>query len=139
MSNIFEKLELFEGFNEKQIKAVYKLGERKIIEKNQFLFKENENSDGIYIVMGGKFSTNYNGLKKYFTSGAIFSSLSLIDDIKHKLSLKAEQKSQYFKLTKSQYEKLKEASPKFAIKLQDNIIKDYLKKVEKLEKIFLEK
>jgi len=56
MSNIFEKLELFSNFNEKQVKAIFKLGEKKLIESNNFLFKEGEVSKGLYIVLGGKFS-----------------------------------------------------------------------------------
>ncbi len=139
MSNIFEKLELFFDFNEKQIKAIFKLGERKLINSGEILFEEGDNSEGLYIVLGGKLSTSYNGLKKYFTAGSVFSVLSLLDDTKHRLTIKAEQKSQYFFLTKERYGKLKENSPKFALKLQENIIKDYLKKTKKLEKIFLEK
>ena len=139
MSNIFEKLELFSDFNEKQIKAIFKLGERKLINANDLLFTEGEESKGLYIILGGKFSTSYNGVKKYFTAGAIFSILSLISNSKHKLTIKSEQKSQYFHLTKERYEKLKENSPKFALKLQKNIMKNYLDKTEKLEKIFLEK
>jgi CRP-like cAMP-binding protein len=139
MSNIFEKLDLFSDFNEKQIKAIFKLGERKLINANDLLFKEGENSKGLYIVLGGKFSTTYNGVKKYFTAGAIFSILSLVNTSKHKLTVKSEQKSQFFYLTKERYDKLKENSPKFALKLQENLIRDYLKKTERLEKIFLEK
>jgi len=138
MSNVFESLELFSDFNEKQIKAIFKLGERKIIDTDEFLFKEGEYSEGLYIILGGKLSTRYNGIKKYFTAGAMFSILSLVNNSKHKLTIKSEQKSQYFQLTKEHYNKLKESSPKFALKLQEAIIKNYLQKTEKLEKIFLE-
>ena len=139
MSNIFEKIDLFSGFSDKQIKAVFKLGNRVLIEANDFLFKEGELSKGLYIILGGKFSTEYNGVKKNFTAGSVFSSLSIVDDTKHRLSVQAVQKSQYFHLTKEQYNKLKENSPKFALKLQENVMKSYLNKTEKLEKIFLEK
>jgi len=139
MSNIFEKIDLFLGFNEKQIKAIFKLGDRSLIESDEFLFKEGDLSKGLYIILGGKFSTNYNSVKKNFMAGSVFSMLSVIDDTKHRLSLKSVQKSQYFLLTKEQYLKLKENSPKFALKLQENIMKNYLEKTAKLEKIFLEK
>jgi CRP-like cAMP-binding protein len=139
MSNVFEDLKLFSDFNEKQIKAIFKLGERKLIEADEILFQEGDESLGLYIILGGKFQTTYNGVKKTFTSGAIFSTLSIINTTKHKLTLVSVQKSQYFQLTKEQYDRLKENSPKFALKLQENIIKDYLEKTNKLEKIFLEK
>ena len=139
MSNIFEKLEIFNGFNDKQIKGIFKLGERKLIDKSENLFKTDDASRGLYIVLGGKFSAKYNGVTKYFTAGAVFSELSLFDDVKHKLTVNTEQKSQYFFLSKEKYEKLKESSPKFALKFQENLLRYYLKKVENLEKIFLEK
>lgn len=138
MSNIFENLELFSDFSEKQIKAIFKLGERKLIDADGLLFSEGDVSKGLYIVLGGKLSTSYNGVTKYFTAGIIFSVLSLVTDSKHRLTIKSEQKSQYFYLTKERYGKLKESSPKFALKLQENIMKHYLEKTEKLEKIFLE-
>ena len=139
MSNVFEEIDLFSGFSDKQIKAIFKLGNRVVIESNNLLFKEGDNSKGLYVILGGKFSTKYNGVEKIFTAGQVFSMLSIIEDTKHKLSVMSVQKSQYFELTKEQYMKLKESSPKFALKLQENILKNFLNKTSKLEKIFLEK
>ena len=76
MSNIFENLDLFSDFSEKQVKAIFKLGERKLINSNDLLFSEGDTSKELYIILGGKLSTTYNGIKKYFLSGTIFSVLS---------------------------------------------------------------
>ncbi len=138
MGNIFEKVELFSDFNEKQIKAIFKLGERRIIEANEYLFREGTKSEGLYVILGGKFSASYNDIKKFFTSGATLAEISLLDNIIHRIDMKSEQKSQYFIFTKEKYEKLKETSPKFALKLQENIINSFFKKIHELEKIFLE-
>jgi len=117
---------------------VFRLGERKIIDGGGVLFNKGDDSEGLYIVLGGKFSVTYNGVTKYFTAGAVFSELSLLTTVKHRLTVNTEQKSQYFFLTKSRYEKLKENSPKFALRFQENLLKYYLKKTNKIEKIFLE-
>ena len=137
MIDVLKKTELFSDFNEKQLKAIAKLGKRILIEKENNLFSKGVKSDGVYVILGGKFIASYNDVEKEYTRGDILSEIGLIKEVNHKIDLKAVQKSQVFLLPRDKFKKLKESSPKFALTFQDALFKILLRKTENLENIFL--
>ena len=136
MIDILKKTALFSGFNDKQLKAIIKLGKREVIEKDSYLFLEEKDAEGVYLVLGGKFIASYNKVDKEYTRGAILSEISLVKKVKHKVNMRAFQKSQVFFLSRKKYEKMKENSPKFALTFQDALLNSFLLKIEKLEEFF---
>ena len=136
MIDILRNTKLFSGFTDKQLKAIIKLGKRVVINKDTNLFSIGDDAKGVYLILGGKFTTSYSNIEKEYLKGSIFSEISLVKKVKHKVILKASQRSQIFFLSREKYEKMKENSPKFALTFQDALLDSLIKKIEKLETIF---
>lgn len=137
MISVLKESNIFKNFNEQQLTALYKLGERKVIESNSFLFQKDEEGLGIYVVIKGTFTAVYENTTKIFKLGDCLSAISLIIPVKHKMTPKATQKSEVFFFSRENFEILCEKSPKFALTLQTEVFKQFVNVSQNITKIYM--
>ncbi|MEK7683489.1 MAG: cyclic nucleotide-binding domain-containing protein, partial [Nitrospirota bacterium] len=114
MVNISElkKQILFEDISNSELEKLAKVIKEVSLKKGEFLFKEGEDTKGIYMIRSGKIEINKvtpDGWKQtlaVLSTGNFFGELSIIEKRKHEANAVAIENTELLKLPKEEFEKL---------------------------------
>ncbi|MEF3255475.1 MAG: cyclic nucleotide-binding domain-containing protein [Deferribacterales bacterium] len=111
--------------NDKVIEHLMKFGEQITFESSQFIFKEDESSDDVYIILDGEveiLTTDYNNsLIRIATldKGSIFGEMSIFLKNKRSASVRPIKQSTLLKMTKKQFLEALTKIPAFTLNLMN--------------------
>jgi diguanylate cyclase (GGDEF)-like protein len=114
---------IFNSFSEKELKTVEEFLIPLIIKKNEKLFSEGDEGNELYIVESGIISSSINctdGSQKeiaVFKSGDCFGEMSIFENAPRSASCYSKENSTLYKFGKTEFFKLLETEPDFAIKI----------------------
>jgi len=129
MSNILQKIELFQGLNEQEITEVVKIITMDYFPENHLLFREGEFGDKMYIIKSGIVRLFHQGDSPSFDKEVamlgdndFFGEMALISDTPRNATAKVVEAIQVFVLTKADLMKLISENPTIAAKISSEFL-----------------
>ncbi len=120
---------LFEDFSESELQELLSISEPKKFLSGDFLFKEGDNSDSIYIIFSGRveISTQKKDHDKIsfptVVNGTVLGEIAFFDGKPRTASVRAIDNLQVIIITKSSFDELEKNHTKLAIKLLKDILR----------------
>jgi len=118
MSKTLKEQVLFEDLNAQELAAISKIIQKLKFKKGEQIFKEKEETKGLYLIKSGKVEiakVTPDGWKQtlaVFTKGHFFGELSILEKRKHQAFAIAGENTEVFLIGKEDFEKMeKEVSP----------------------------
>ncbi len=145
MVNISElkKQILFEGIADSELERLSKITKELSLKKDEFLFKEGEDTKGIYMIRSGKIEINKtttDGWKQtlaVLTVGNFFGELSIIEKRKHEANAVAIENTELLKLPKEEFEKLEKEDVVLASQILKKLVFVMTKNLRRMNEKFL--
>ncbi len=145
MVNISElkKQILFEGIADSELERLSKITKELSLKKDEFLFKEGEDTKGIYMIRSGKIEINKtttDGWKQtlaVLTVGSFFGELSIIEKRKHEANAVAIENTELLKLPKEEFEKLEKEDVVLASQILKKLVFVMTKNLRRMNEKFL--
>lgn len=113
------------------------------LKKGEFLFKEGDDTKGIYMLHSGKIEINKvtpDGWKQtlaVITPGSFFGELSILEKRRHEATAIAIENTELFKLTKEDFEKLEKEDVTLALQIIKKIALVMCKNLRRMNEKFL--
>lgn len=145
MVNISElkKQILFEGIAASELERLSKITKELSLKKDEFLFKEGEDTKGIYMIRSGKIEINKtttDGWKQtlaVLSIGNFFGELSIIEKRKHEANAVAIENTELLKLPKEEFEKLEKEDVVLASQILKKLVFVMTKNLRRMNEKFL--
>lgn len=145
MVNISElkKQILFEGIADSELERLSKITKELSLKKDEFLFKEGEDTKGIYMIRSGKIEINKtttDGWKQtlaVLSIGNFFGELSIIEKRKHEANAVAIENTELLKLPKEEFEKLEKEDVVLASQILKKLVFVMTKNLRRMNEKFL--
>lgn len=145
MSSVEElgKQVLFESLSKSQLNELAGLIEDISLKKGQTLFKESDDTRGIYLVRSGAIEiskTTVDGWKQklaVFKAGQFLGELSVMEKRQHEATATAIETSELLLLSKESFETLEKDNPKLALQITKNIAIAMSKNLRRMNDKFL--
>jgi len=138
-----KKQALFEDLTNAQLKSLANIIDEKTLKKGEALFKESEDTRGIYLIGSGAVEvskTTPDGWKQklaIFKSGQFFGELSVMEKKKHEADASALEKSELLLLSKEAFEKLEKDDAKLALAITKKIAIAMSKNLRQMNERFI--
>ena len=145
MVNISElkKQILFEDISNSELEKLAKVIKEVSLKKGEFLFKEGEDTKGIYMIRSGKIEINKvtpDGWKQtlaVLSTGSFFGELSIIEKRKHEANAVAIENTELLKLPKEEFEKLEKEDVVLASQILKKLVLVMSKNLRRMNEKFL--
>lgn len=145
MVNISElkKQILFEGIADSELERLSKITKELSLKKDEFLFKEGEDTKGIYMIRSGKIEINKtttDGWKQtlaVLSIGNFFGELSIIEKRRHEANAVAIENTELLKLPKEEFEKLEKEDAVLASQILKKLVFVMTKNLRRMNEKFL--
>jgi CRP-like cAMP-binding protein len=145
MVNISElkKQILFEDISNSELEKLAKVIKEVSLKKGEFLFKEGEDTKGIYMIRSGKIEINKvtpDGWKQtlaVLSTGNFFGELSIIEKRKHEANAVAIENTELLKLPKEEFEKLEKEDVVLASQILKKLVLVMSKNLRRMNEKFL--
>lgn len=145
MANISElkKQILLEGIADSELEKLAKVIKEVSLKKGEFLFKEGEDTKGIYMIRSGKIEitkTTTDGWKQtiaVLSTGNFFGELSIIEKRKHEANAVAIENTELLKLPKEEFEKLEKEDVVLALQILKKLVLVMCKNLRHMNEKFL--
>jgi CRP-like cAMP-binding protein len=134
---------LFEELSDKDIKKIEGLLTELRIKKGDYVFREGEDTKGIYLIMNGKieiFKSTVDGWKQTLSvlgDGNFFGELSIIEDRRHEANAIAHEDSEVLLFRKEDFKRLEEEDLELAIKVLKKLVIILSKNLRRMNDMFL--
>lgn len=138
-----KKQVLFSDLSKPQLEDLSKVIEDISLKKGETLFKQSEDTRGIYLVRSGTIEvskTTPDGWKQnlaVFKAGHFFGELSVMEKRQHEADAAALEKSELFLLSKEAFEKLEKDEAKLALAITKKIAIAMSKNLRRMNEKFL--
>jgi CRP-like cAMP-binding protein len=131
--SVFKDAAPYRGFKEQDWNALSGILREFRISSGSRIFNENDPGDGFYLIRSGKVRISrqvvpegkrapQEQLLTVLTAGQIFGEMALVDKEPRSADTVAESDTVLFFLSHTEYEKLKQAHPETALKIQDLLV-----------------
>ncbi len=145
MVNISElkKQILFEDISNSELEKLAKVIKEVSLKKGEFLFKEGEDTKGIYMICSGKIEINKvtpDGWKQtlaVLTAGGFFGELSIIEHRRHEANAVAIEGAELLKLPKEEFEKLEKENIAITSQILKKLVLVMSKNLRRMNEKFL--
>lgn len=134
---------LLEDISDSELEKLSKVIKEVSLKQGEFLFKEGEDTKGIYMIRSGKIGINKvtpDGWKQtlaVLTSGSFFGELSIMEKRKHEANAAAIEKSELLKLSKEDFEKMEKDDISLALQIFKKIALIMSKNLRRMNEKFL--
>ena len=134
---------LLEDIVDSELEKLSKITQELSLKKDEFLFKEGEDTKGIYMIRSGKIGINKvtpDGWKQtlaVLTAGSFFGELSIMEKRKHEANAAAIEKSELLKLSKEDFEKMEKDDISLALQIFKKIALVMSKNLRRMNEKFL--
>lgn len=134
---------LFEGTSDSELGKLTKVIKELSLKKDEFLFKEGEDTKGIYMIRSGRIEINKtttDGWKQtlaVLTVGSFFGELSIIEKRKHEANAVAIENTELLKLPKEEFEKLEKEDVVLASQILKKLVLVMTKNLRRMNEKFL--
>jgi CRP-like cAMP-binding protein len=145
MVNISElkKQILLEDIADSELERLSKIMQELSLKKDEFIFKEGEDTKGIYMIRSGKIEISKvtpDGWKQTLAvlqAGSFFGELSILEKRKHEANASAIEKSELLKLSKEDFEKMEKDDISPALQILKKIALVMSKNLRRMNEKFL--
>lgn len=134
---------LLEDISDSELEKLSKVIKEVSLKQGEFLFKEGEDTKGIYMIRSGKIGINKvtpDGWKQtlaVLTAGSFFGELSIMEKRKHEANAAAIEKSELLKLSKEDFEKMEKDDISLALQIFKKIALIMSKNLRRMNEKFL--
>ncbi|MBU4319514.1 MAG: cyclic nucleotide-binding domain-containing protein [Thermodesulfovibrionales bacterium] len=134
---------LFEGIADSGLEKLSKITRELSLKKDEFLFKEGEDTKGIYMIRSGKIEitkTTTDGWKQtlaILSTGNFLGELSIIEKRKHEANAVAIENTELLKLPKEEFEKLEKEDVVLASQILKKLVLVMCKNLRRMNEKFL--
>lgn len=134
---------LFEEFDKEDLKKIEGYLAPIQIKKGDYVFKEGEETKGIYLVGSGRveiFKLTVDGWKQTLSvlgPGSFFGELSIIEDRNHEASAIALEDSTLFLIKKEDFKRIEQGDLELAVKILKKLVTVLGKNLRRMNEVFL--
>lgn len=134
---------LFEELSDKDLKKIESLLSKFEVKRDDYIFREGEDTKGIYLILNGKieiFKSTVDGWKQTLSvlgSGNFFGELSIIEDRRHEANAIAIEDSELLLFRKEDFKRLEEEDLEITIKILKKLVIILSKNLRKMNDMFL--
>jgi len=138
-----KKQVLFEDISDSELEKLSNIMKELSLKKDEFLFKEGDDTKGIYMIRSGKIEitkVTTDGWKQtiaVLSTGNFFGELSIIEKRKHEANAVAIENTELLKLPKEEFEKLENEDLELAAKIMKKLILVLSKNLRRMNEKFL--
>ncbi len=138
-----KKQVLFEDISDPELKKLAKVIKELSLKKDEFLFKEGDDTKGIYMIRSGKIEINKvtpDGWKQtlaVLTAGNFFGELSILEKRMHEANAVAIENTELLKLTKEEFEKMEKEDVALASQILKKLALVMSKNLRRMNEKFL--
>jgi CRP/FNR family transcriptional regulator len=138
-----KKQVLLENISDEELQRLSKLLELQTIKKGEYLFKEGDETTGIYMIRSGKIEISKltpDGWKQtlaVLSAGNFFGELSILEKRKHEANAIAIEGTELFKLSKNVFETMEKEDPSLAFQIIKKIAIVMSKNLRRMNEKFL--
>lgn len=138
-----KKQVLFEDINDKELEKLAKGIKELSLKKGDFLFKEGDETKGIYMISSGKIEitkVTTDGWKQTLAvlkSGNFFGELSILEKRKHEANAVATENTELLKLPKEEFEKMERENVALASQILKKLALVMSKNLRRMNEKFL--
>jgi len=138
-----KKQVLFEDISDPELEKLTKILKELSLKKEEFLFKEGDDTKGIYMIHSGKIEITKvtpDGWKQtlaVLTTGSFFGELSILEKRKHEANAIAIENSKLFKLSKENFEKMEKEEVTLAAQILKKLALVMSKNLRRMNEKFL--
>ncbi len=138
-----KKQVLFEDISDSELEKLSNIMKELSLKKDEFLFKEGDDTKGIYMIRSGKIEitkVTTDGWKQtiaVLSTGNFFGELSIIEKRKHEANAMAIENTELVKLPKEEFEKLENEDLELAAKIMKKLILVLSKNLRRMNEKFL--
>ncbi len=143
MNKLLPQQVLFEGLNSRELAAMSKIIQRLKFKKGEQIFKEKEDTRGLYLINSGKVEISKvtaDGWKQtlaVFGKGHFFGELSILEKRKHEAIAMAAENTDIFLIGKEDFEKLERENVTLAFKIMKQMALVMCKNLRHMNNKFL--
>ena len=140
---VLKKQVLFEDIGKTELEKIAKVVKKLSFKKGEFLFKEKEDTKGLYLIHSGKVEVSKvtpDGWKQTLAvlrSGNFLGELSIIEKRRHEASAVALDNSEIFLISKDDFEKMEQKDTVITSKIMKKIVLIMSKNLRRMNEKFL--
>ncbi len=141
--SLLKKQILLEDIDKAGLEKIAKIVKRLSFRKGENLFKEKEDTKGLYLIHSGKVEISKvtrDGWKQtlaVFSSGHFLGELSIIEKRRHEASATALEDTEIFLITKKDFEKMEEQDTALASRIMKKLVLVMSKNLRRMNEKFL--
>lgn len=138
-----KKQVLFEDISDREMEKLAKVIKRLSLKKDELLFKEGDETKGIYMIRSGKVeitkvtSDGWKQTLAVLSTGNFFGELSIIEKRKHEANAVAIENTELLKLPKEEFEKLEKEDVVLASQILKKLVLIMCKNLRRMNEKFL--
>lgn len=138
-----KKQVLFEDISDREMEKLAKVIKRLSLKKDELLFKEGDDTKGIYMIRSGKVeitkvtSDGWKQTLAVLSTGNFFGELSIIEKRKHEANAVAIEDTELLKLPKEEFEKLEKEDVVLASQILKKLVLIMCKNLRRMNEKFL--
>lgn len=138
-----KKQVLFEDISDREMEKLAKVIKRLSLKKDELLFKEGDDTKGIYMIRSGKVeitkvtSDGWKQTLAVLSTGNFFGELSIIEKRKHEANAVAIENTELLKLPKEEFEKLEKEDVVLASQILKKLVLIMCKNLRRMNEKFL--
>jgi len=143
MSKLLKDQSLLEDLNDHELAEVSKFIKDLKFKKGDHIFKENEDTKGLYLIKSGKVevakvtSDGWKQTLAVFTEGHFFGELSILENRQHQAFAVATENTEVFLIGKEDFEKLEREVSPIAFKILKKLALVMCKNIRRMNEKFL--
>ncbi len=143
MNKILKQQVLLEDLDNQELARISKLIEKLHFKKGESIFKEKDDTKGLYLIHSGKIeitkvtSDGWKQTLAAFSKGHFFGELSILEKRKHEASAAAVENTDILLLSKKDFEKMEKEDPELAFKVMKKIALVMCKNLRRMNDKFL--
>jgi len=138
-----KKQVLFEDISDREMEKLAKVIKELSLKKDELLFKEGDDTKGIYMIRSGKVeitkvtSDGWKQTLAVLSTGNFFGELSIIEKRKHEANAVAIENTELLKLPKEEFEKLEKEDVVLASQILKKLVLIMCKNLRRMNEKFL--
>lgn len=144
---VFKDAAPYRGFKDADWKILSELLKESTAKAGDFIFKDNDQGDGFYLIRSGKVKiskqvipegkkTPQEHLLTVLTAGNIFGEMALVDGAPRSADAIAEEDAVLYYLPQAEYEKLEKEQPATALRIQDLLVGTLCSRIRAVNRSF---
>ena len=143
MNKILKQQVLLEDLDNQELARISKLIEKLHFKKGDPIFKEKDDTKGLYLIHSGKIeitkvtSDGWKQTLAAFSKGHFFGELSILEKRRHEASAAAVENTDILLLSKKDFEKMEKEDPELAFKVMKKIALVMCKNLRRMNDKFL--